>query len=260
MSWKGNIDTHVTVFAYATYGNCTFPPGEKKEVVVTPSQLEYAADNGYDNAPEAWQENLIDVLRKLNDALTNPNHKLRNDPHVNYPDLVSGYLNTMEEQPLRDLQKTVDPVQNPTGEGTMTPEDMIKQGEADEERITSGTAPTTGDDIIDKATKNAANEVLNPLGALDTSVDVDDKGSIKPIIDTFISGLGQLPVVTFFTELKNVGFSGDCNVTLSLPNPFTNTVSEANLSFCQYETTFDFMGSCLLMLCGITWLFYLFEG
>jgi hypothetical protein len=200
----------------------------------------------------------------MNDALQNPDSPLRKSATNTYtppfPGLLSSYLNSMDEGPLRDLQKTVDPVENPEGTGTMTPDDIIKQGEEDEEKLRQQNTPTTGEDVINKATENANNEVLTPLGALDSSVDVDDKGTIEPLIDTFISGLGQLPVVSFFTGLKNVGFSGNCNVSLSLPNPFTNSVSQVDLSFCPYETTFNFMGSCLLMLCGITWLFYLFEG
>lgn len=246
----------------AMYGTCDFgATPQKVEAPATKVDLEEAAGNGYQANPVIWQNQLIDAVNKLSASITYADSPLRNNPKVNYPDLMSGYLNTLEEEPLLELQKLIDPVENPTGTGTMTPEDIIKQSDIDQERLTQGTPkPTTGEDVIDKATENALNEILNPLGALDPTVDVEEKGTIEPIIDAFISGLGQLPVVSFFTGLKNVGFSGDCNVSLSMPNPFTNTVTEKNLSFCPYETTFNFMGSCLLMLCGITWLFYLFEG
>lgn len=270
MSWKGNIDTQVTVYAYATYGNCTFPPGEKKEVVATPSQLEYAADNGYDNAPTEWQKNLIDVLKKIDESLNDPDSKIRNSPYVSYPGLLSGYLNTMDQEDLTNLEQTIDPALNPTGTGTMTPQDQIDQAKEEEtekykkellDTLKSPSTDTGAANAIKEANDAAAGEVLAPLGDLPAQETAGDHESIIPIVETFVDGLNALPIVSFFTDLKdNVTFAGDCNFSLSMPNPMNNTVNTVPLSLCSYQPTFAFMGSCLLLITGVRYLMYLFEG
>lgn len=167
--------------------------------------------------------------------------------------VMSNYFDSLDATDMAELD---DQVEAGTGDLIETPEQQVAEASAPtKQNIKEAVA-----DVVAEANEAAASETLTPLDDLPGAGEPGDKGTIAPLIDEFLDGVSSLPVVSFFTDFKNITASGSCNFTFSTPNPITNTSDTLNLSFCEYQTIFELIGSFLLLITTIVWIRYLFEG
>jgi len=253
---------------YAFYGECTFQPGTVQvESPATYEDLEQAAANGWDNDELSSAKWTNDILDNYDDALHDPEHDWWNgadgDPWTAPDNPVNQIRGPLHDSVTEDdIDILENELNDPDVPGEAPQDDLDKdksyyEGPAHDpnEGLLTGLIA-----FINQLNANAANETLTPLAVLEVPDAPEVEDTIKPIIDNFILCVSELPIVSFFTDLKNMTFSGDCTFTLDLPNPFTSSVNTVTLSMCPYQGVFDFMGSCLLMIVGVRWTFYLFEG
>ena len=113
-------------------------------------------------------------------------------------------------------------------------------------------------DAITNQNTQAAGENLPSPPSTTPPGNPPDKGSVAPILSSYAAGLTQLPLLSFLTDLKTVGASGTCQLCIPLPGLMGGSSSNSCINFCQWQTSFDFMGSCLLLITAIRWTMYLF--
>lgn len=253
---------------YAFYGACAFEPGTVQvESPATYADLEQAAANGWDNDEFSSAKWTNDILDNYDDALHDPEHDwwggADGDPWTapdNPVNQIRGPLHDSVTEDDIDLleNELIDPlVPGEAPQDDLDKDKSYYEGPAldPNEGLLTGLIA-----FINQLNANAANETLTPLPPLEGVGDPPDKGTIEPLVTAFMDGISQLPIISFFTSMKNLSFDGSCDFTLSMPNPITNSVNQVSLSMCPYQSVFEFMGSCLLLIVGVRWTFYLFEG
>jgi hypothetical protein len=231
-------------------------------VKATEAELIPAINAGYANDLSGAITHLQRQIGKLSDAIDkysevkttgNTGDPWLDDPNGTLADVLSHYYDALNETDMTDMQNQAG---TGTGDDVQDATDQINEANT----ITKDDIKNAVKKAIDEANSQAASETLTPLTGLTQPDAPPAKGTIAPLIDTFMEGIGQLPIISFFTSMKNLSMSGSCEVVLSMPNPFTNSVNQVTVSMCPFESTFMFMGSCLLTIVGVRWMFYLFEG
>lgn len=87
----------------------------------------------------------------------------------------------------------------------------------------------------------------------------DDKGSVRPILEAFTAGLALLPILSYLQDLKAVTAGGTGELCIPLPGLLGGAPTVQCTDFGQWQSTFDFMGSTLLLITSILWTMYLFK-
>lgn len=233
--------------------------GTPVQTAVTPEEVATLAENGYDNDLDGALTHLTAAVNQMQASFDHyaktgqatGNALLENQNALQ--SVVSNYFDSLDATDMTELD---DQVGAGTGDLIETPEQQVSEASAP----TKQNIKNAVSDAINEANTEAAGETLTPLEALPGAGEPGDKGTIAPLIDEFLDGVSSLPVVSFFTDFKNITASGSCNFTFATPNPITNTSDTLNLSFCEYQTIFELIGSFLLLVTTIVWIRYLFEG
>ena len=258
--WKNHPSTPTSsVAACYSYGGGTYVAGDPILTQATMANLESLADAGYTNDLNGALTHLTAAVNKMQASFDHyaktgqatGNALLENQNALQ--SVVSNYFDSLDATDMTELD---DQVVAGTGDLIETPEQQVAESSAP----TKQNIKEAVSDAINEANTEAAGETLTPLEALPGAGEPGDKGTIAPLIDEFLEGIQSLPVVSFFTDFKNITASGSCDFTFSTPNPITNTSDTLNLSFCEYQTIFELIGSFLLLVTTIVWIRYLFEG
>jgi hypothetical protein len=82
------------------------------------------------------------------------------------------------------------------------------------------------------------------------------------IISAFMVGVNDLPIISFFTDLKDITFSGTSILSIETPaiSALGIEAQTVECDFSQWSSIWEFMGNVLLTLVGIKWIMFLFEG
>lgn len=254
-----NSDCSSGVLSVAPTTSGQVEVGSPVQTAVTPEELSTLAGNGYDNDLTGALTHLTAAVNQMQASFDHyaktgqatGNALLENQNALK--SVVSNYFDSLDATDMAELDDQVD-----AGTGSLI--------ETPEQQVAEASAPTKQNikdavtDAINEANAEASGETLAPLEALPGAGEPGDKGTIAPLIDEFLEGIQSLPVVSFFTDFKSITASGSCSFTLSMPNPITKSMNTLNLSFCEYQTIFELIGSFLLLVTTIVWIRYLFEG
>lgn len=138
--------------------------------------------------------------------------------------------------------------------------DVVKDEQAIDNELTAEEVEEALRNVFDDMITVTDQEELGALSALPEVGEPEEKGTIATIVNTFLNGLANLPIISFFTNMKNISFSGSCSTTFPIPNFVGTGGGDTTVDFCQFQDIFAIMGSILLSVTGIVWTMYLFEG
>ncbi len=88
--------------------------------------------------------------------------------------------------------------------------------------------------------------------------DLPEKSLITTVLQSFMAGLSALPVVEMLTDLQ-VDANGNSSIAIDIPGFIGGNSQSCSIDFAQWAAQFQFMGSILLMLCGLRWTIWLFQ-
>lgn len=139
-------------------------------------------------------------------------------------------------------------------------DDKAAQTDAEKQYGDQAAKLTKGDlqDVINKAISDGG-AVTGPTLAAEIIPTLPEKITITSVLNTWWSGFQSLPIVSMFTGLT-VTASGSAVISLPIPAFLGGSSTNFTYDFSQHSAVWDFMGNILLMLTGITWTMYLFEG
>lgn len=89
--------------------------------------------------------------------------------------------------------------------------------------------------------------------------DAPTKSDFAGILTTFKNAILALPILSLLTDFE-VEASGSSVITLNIPGFAGGSSQSATIDFSQWESIWLWMGQILLMVTGIRWTMYLFEG
>lgn len=119
---------------------------------------------------------------------------------------------------------------------------------------------TKGDvqDVINRAVGSPA-DVTGPNIAAEVIPDMPEKITITSVITDWWDGFKSLPVISMFTGMS-VTASGSPIISFDIPAFIGGTSTNFSYDMSQHESIWAFMGNILLMITGVRWTMYLFEG
>lgn len=119
---------------------------------------------------------------------------------------------------------------------------------------------TKGDvqDVINKAV-GSPGDVTGPVIEAETLPTIPQKITITSVITDWWSGFQSLPVISMFTGMS-VTASGSPVISFDIPAFIGGSATNFTYDMSQHESVWSFMGNILLMITGVRWTMYLFEG
>lgn len=208
----------------------------------TQSDVETATSDALTNGEPKAKDALEDVMKKVSEAIDSP------------ADALTVASPTTVESLKTDLKSAVTDVQKTSMDTASTANDAQKTyGQA-----ASGTSKTDIKSAL-KETLDDGVAVTGPALSGETIPSLPEKVTITSILTTWWAGFQQLPIVSLFTGMS-VTASGSPILSFTIPGFMGGSSTSFSYDFSQHESVWSFMGNILLMLTGITWTIYIFEG